>query len=114
MRISDWSSDVCSSDLLWAFLNPSLRGASRSNPARWIATSGCAGLAMTRHFNLLPRSQLHPLPAELQRVAVKLLVGRDGVDRKSVVEGKSVSVRVDLGGGRIIKTKNYQLQHHGT
>src|SRR3546814_12052964 len=28
-----------------------------------------------------------------------------GPDRKSVGEGKSVSVRVDLGGGRIIKTK---------
>src|SRR3546814_18674672 len=27
------------------------------------------------------------------------------LDRKSVVEGKSVSVRVDLGGRRIIKTK---------
>src|SRR3546814_16697173 len=27
------------------------------------------------------------------------------IDRKSVVEGKSVSVRVDLGGRRIIKTK---------
>src|SRR3546814_14352953 len=26
-------------------------------------------------------------------------------DRKSVVKGKSVSVRVDLGGGRIIKNK---------
>src|SRR3546814_20713198 len=26
-------------------------------------------------------------------------------DRKSVVEGKSVSVRVDLGGGRLIKKK---------
>src|SRR3546814_12425589 len=30
------------------------------------------------------------------------------VDRKSVVEGKSVSVRVDLGGRRIIKKKTYQ------
>src|SRR3546814_12353257 len=29
-------------------------------------------------------------------------------DRKSVVEGKSVSVRVDLGGSRIIKKKNYR------
>src|SRR3546814_15767776 len=28
-------------------------------------------------------------------------------DRKSVVEGKSVSVRVDLGGRRIIKKKTY-------
>src|SRR3546814_17510779 len=31
---------------------------------------------------------------------------RDFADRKSVVEGKSVSVRVDLGGRRIIKKKN--------
>src|SRR3546814_19667015 len=30
---------------------------------------------------------------------------RGGRDRKSVVEGKSVSVRVDLGGRRIIKKK---------
>src|SRR3546814_20880079 len=29
-------------------------------------------------------------------------------DRKSVVEGRSVSVRVDLGGGRFIKTKKQQ------
>src|SRR3546814_13199834 len=31
--------------------------------------------------------------------------GRPGRDRKSVVEGKSVSVRVDLGGRRNIKKK---------
>src|SRR3546814_13527550 len=35
-----------------------------------------------------------------------------GLDRKSVVEGKSVSVRVDLGGRRIIKkTKKQQRLH---
>src|SRR3546814_19555044 len=32
-------------------------------------------------------------------------------DRKSVVEGKSVSVRVDLGGSRIIKKKNKKYNH---
>src|SRR3546814_11356318 len=32
-------------------------------------------------------------------------------DRKSVVSGKSVSVRVDLGGRRIIKKKNKHIQH---
>src|SRR3546814_12550810 len=32
-------------------------------------------------------------------------VPADAADRKSVVEGKSVSVRVDLGGRRIIKKK---------
>src|SRR3546814_13254090 len=36
-------------------------------------------------------------------------------DRKSVVQGKSVSVRVDLGGRRIIKKTNnvkYSMHHH--
>src|SRR3546814_21158225 len=35
----------------------------------------------------------------------------ESIDRKSVVEGKSVSVRVDLGGRRIIKKKNTKLWH---
>src|SRR3546814_20670600 len=36
------------------------------------------------------------------------------VDRESVVEGNSVSVRVDLGGRRVIKNKNkYILAVHG-
>src|SRR3546814_17092512 len=35
-------------------------------------------------------------------------------DRKSVVEGKSVSVRVDLGGRRIIKKKTQEQQSHVT
>src|SRR3546814_21057417 len=33
-------------------------------------------------------------------------------DRKSVVQGKSVSVRVDLGGGRIIKKKKKTTTNH--
>src|SRR3546814_1174632 len=39
-------------------------------------------------------------------IAIRNLMGgtaRQGADRKSVVQGKSVSVRVDLGGRRIIK-----------
>src|SRR3546814_11341171 len=36
---------------------------------------------------------------------VQVLFGVDLEDRKSVVSGKSVSVRVDLGGRRIIKKK---------
>src|SRR3546814_20271038 len=35
---------------------------------------------------------------------------RDLIDRKSVVSGKSVSVRVDLGGRRIIKKQKYKKQ----
>src|SRR3546814_19893754 len=36
--------------------------------------------------------------------------GRTPIDRKSVVSGKSVSVRVDLGGRRIIKKKEKDEQ----
>src|SRR3546814_16335403 len=46
-------------------------------------------------------------------VGPEIGVGRDRlvepVDRKSVVEGKSVSVRVDLGGRRIIKKKKQKI-----
>src|SRR3546814_16351003 len=42
--------------------------------------------------------------ARLKVAAEALVPGAP--DRKSVVEGKSVSVRVDLGGRRIIKKKN--------
>src|SRR3546814_16368249 len=35
-------------------------------------------------------------------------------DRKSVVSGKSVSVRVDLGGRRIIQKKTTTQKHHST
>src|SRR3546814_13333123 len=46
------------------------------------------------------RTILAPLGAEVPKT--------DG-DRKSVVSGKSVSVRVDLGCGRILKNKNKDI-----
>src|SRR3546814_18308649 len=57
-----------------------------------------------------------PAVADNDRVMAKaavLRVGQTGMaliasERKSVVEGKSVSVRVDLGGRRIIKTKSIE------
>src|SRR3546814_15674787 len=36
------------------------------------------------------------------------MTGKEQPDRKSVVSGKSVSVRVDLGGRRIIKKKKHE------
>src|SRR3546814_16919663 len=86
MRISDWSSDVCSSDL-------------RRNRLR---------------RQRQPQGQEH----RTSRAYLDLDAGRRrshgsrgggngsrGADRKSVVSGKSVSVRVDLGGRRRIKKK---------
>src|SRR3546814_21167325 len=51
-------------------------------------------------------------PGEEIRVIDQPIFHHLGIDRKSVVEGKSVSVRVDLGGSRHIKkktTENTQL-----
>src|SRR3546814_20949605 len=45
------------------------------------------------------------LAAALVSAALRMLVIMSGLDRKSVVSGKSVSIRVDLGGGRSIKQK---------
>src|SRR3546814_18385299 len=84
MRISDWSSDVCSSDLQ--------RVDHRSDRAHHHAADAddrAAGGCRRRE----PRARHHR--------------GRS-VDRNSVVQGKRVSVRVDRGGRRIIKQNNTQ------
>src|SRR3546814_16438427 len=80
LRISDWSSDVCSSDLESSDVNKQALEQIRQD----------LGLDQ-------------PLIVQYGKWvwgAVR--------DRKSVVQGKSVSVRVDLGGRRIITKKNSQ------
>src|SRR3546814_6232229 len=98
MRISDWSSDVCSSDLG--------QDDARQRAARRNGVGRCAGHPHRRH----PRTAM-PAPGY---GCAAYQVGRCvddrprslDKDRKSVVEGKRVSVRVDLGGRRILKKKN--------
>src|SRR3546814_12183863 len=101
MRISDWSSDVCSSDL---------------GNGGAISPDFCVPIAMPGMLRRLPRWLLDPegplvvrwsnLPASLPWLLRWIRAGRiERVDRKSVVWGKRVSVRVDLGGRRIIKKK---------
>src|SRR3546814_11860971 len=99
LRISDWSSDVCSSDL--RFRRTGKHGPAdggeprrrrprddrqRSEPRRRGRLRGDAWGASGERAGE-PRAE------------------RRG-DRKSVVEGKSVYVRVDLGRRRILKKKN--------
>src|SRR3546814_3037565 len=95
MRISDWSSDVCSSDLAHIALLCYADG--------------------ERRYIIAPRGL---------EVGAKLVSGLDApiragntlpiraIDRKSVVSGKSVSVRVDIGGRRIIKTKKQLITQY--
>src|SRR3546814_20272332 len=91
MRISDWSSDVCSSDLSGG--TGQFRG----------------GLGQDICF-----VSVHSKPMSIVFLTERLKVPAPGIgggshgalgDRKSVVSGKSVSVRVDLGGRRIIEKK---------
>src|SRR3546814_11849344 len=57
------------------------------------------------------RAEHGRIPYVLLRLA-GLYDEQTSVDRKSVVEGKSVSVRVDPGGRRIIKKKNTITHQH--
>src|SRR3546814_15657894 len=107
MRISDWSSDVCSSDLSQAPDRLS-RTRPRRSPGRGVMMGirTAARLSAHRHREWLPSrvQTAAQLPADRASAPVGDAARRSR-DRKRVVEGKSVSVRVDLGGGRFIKQK---------
>src|SRR3546814_19060413 len=123
MRIRYWSSDVCSSYLVFqrercADFNTvqhvfdvaaihcfggvdfgmQARSGALSDDVfpRNTSRSGCA--------RLLCRKECPQRPASCANAEIGYRAGHD-IDRKSVGEGKSVSVRVDLGGRRIIKKK---------
>src|SRR3546814_14520087 len=114
MRISDWSSDVCSSDLpviTWGSV-PMLphtmnegtfeapNGTIQGKAARWEGEGRALAASVFTGFNL----------ADVPDAALSVVVVTAGdsagaqamTDRKSVVWGKSVSVRVNLGGGRTL------------
>src|SRR3546814_12830158 len=102
MRISDWSSDVCSSDLVGqAIVLAEQQGVER------VGVGGDRGqLRVDGGGHVVV--ELGEGGQALAQLGLAAVAGLDG-DRKSVVEGKSVSVRVDLGGRRIIKKKRYNL-----
>src|SRR3546814_14995978 len=60
---------------------------------------------------LAPAGMVH-IGVHIGIKAVFLRVGLVPADRKSVVWGKSVSVRVDLGGRRIIKQKQQDMMRY--
>src|SRR3546814_11667048 len=102
MRISDWSSDVCSSDLYWGAWP---EAGDRLTQA--ILTDDNASIAGEYEANARHLAAICQKKYFYVAIAFRGLVGAVlcHIDRKSVVEGQSVSVRVDLGGRRIIKKK---------
>src|SRR3546814_18401573 len=102
MRISDWSSDVCSSDLLDHNVDIGMAnhlhavGGDQNIAAHQSARLFDITHGNRRDFDTAPR------PAgDFLDVACQYLPG----DRKRVVSGKSVSVSVVLGGRRLIQKK---------
>src|SRR3546814_19151787 len=110
MRISDWSSDVCSSDL--GSSPAAIRaGVSRNRRGR--------SMRSDRHFRISTRSRF--------RASARITAESSGSGpakersarpsgaavfraRQSVVEGKSGDVRVDFGGWLYIKKKKQNIQ----
>src|SRR3546814_13016619 len=97
MRISDWSSDVCSSDLTVTY---------------WAARSAWDGAPIpTLGSSSAPPTMISPTCRDGHQVLATCSTPRRNAtpmrcgDRQSVGSGTSVSVRVDLGGRGIITKK---------
>src|SRR3546814_12743922 len=104
MRISDWSSDVCSSDLL-AQTGTSLTVAAYRYSTSGYLSLGDAVCARDHARRGLPvfASDRPAYPLTTNGVPVSDLL--TPADRKSVVSGKRVAVRVNLGGRCTIQQK---------
>src|SRR3546814_17493842 len=129
MRISDWSSDVCSSDL-WSSFRPLPR--CRARPDRLPLPSALPirhpvsdipkpPSVRNRHPTVQSVASAMPQQDEARGIAHDAHIpassdrggNADGrADRKSVAQGKSVSVRVATGGRGIIKQKKTRKQRN--
>src|SRR3546814_19792765 len=106
MRISDWSSDVCSSDLVVDGLQHRAIDLARIGVEdRQLAgeTSVELGHRRSRRLGDIGQGDAAPSPPGGEPAR-----GGEERDRKSVVLGTGVSLRVALGGRRIIKKKTIQ------
>src|SRR3546814_13379969 len=105
MRISDWSSDVCSSDLVDDGGLPEQAFDGR----QWRLGAHQRALAFQafqqRGFFAADIRAGGATDLEIEAAAAAAYVGAQptGLDRKSVVGGKRVTVRLSLGGCRISK-----------
>src|SRR3546814_19266535 len=109
MRISDWSSDVCSSDLVSRDEYARFANATGREPARCRVSASLLRVLAPRDWTSPGFEQSGNAPVvcvswEDANAYARWLAQRSE-DRKRVGEGKSVPVRVDLGSRRSIKKK---------
>src|SRR3546814_19568943 len=126
MRISDWSSDVCSSDLIARHVGPAewdkpemvtFLGRHLAQPSGVLRSGDSMKRATAQTIRAF--ASLKPSPALPLAIdeGIPLCPRHDSLDppkrpsrtictnRKRCEEGKSVTVRVDLGGRRNVKKK---------
>src|SRR3546814_14123987 len=107
MRISDWSSDVCSSDLPEAGVDDTLPATAATEVQ---AAPTQAELDYAAIYGEPPYDPVYddtlPAPAQMPQSY--------DPDRTSVVSGRRGSVRVDLGGRGIIKKKKKEKKHEAS
>src|SRR3546814_18955836 len=126
MRMSDWSSDVCSSDLhlrdtaghhaqsqrtqVQMSQRAQAQGREGGDQHRQHRADQGTSHERRRAAEELPVEMTTQSAADQPLTDLAATVGQADVqvpaDRKSVVWGRSVSVRVDLGGRRTIKKNN--------
>src|SRR3546814_18036910 len=106
MRISDWRSDVCSSDLPHGIPHPAApsSGTPQMSHGKILVVDDDAAIRTVVSEAL--KQEGHEVRAVPDIAALR--------GRKSVVEGKRVAVSVGLGGGRVIKNKKimHRLVHN--
>src|SRR3546814_18219470 len=104
MRISDWRSDVCSSDLMEAVERRQDRLQGRSLHLQRLGDGDIPTLGMGMMLGPAPALGLQP-PVELVQAGEPepRLVAAAPEARKSVEQGKSVSLRVSCGVSRTLQ-----------
>src|SRR3546814_15673004 len=105
MRISDWSSVVCSSDLGFTFERRVETAYDQfcKQAKIWLSEDPDAKISI---LGIGFSRGAEEVAALLRMNEERGIQDATGADRKSDVSGKGVSLRVDFGGRRIIKKKS--------
>src|SRR3546814_18165154 len=115
MRISDWSSDVCSSDLLDTFTDttPEMLAALTMPTLVVCGEQDRDNGSAEELVAALPDARPATIPVTHMSSVIEPELGEaiGHLDRHSAVKGKSVAAGVDLGGCRCIHIK-LTTQHH--
>src|SRR3546814_16263434 len=113
MRISDWRSDLCSSDLVLTATTGATTTDLEIQLDSSLFTIYTSGGSASKPIDFVAETiPFNPYRSQGRRCyvgSIELLIKTNVGDRKSVVLGKSVSGREDLGGRRFIKQKSNKI-----